>query len=154
MPRTRSRRQATAATPGREKHRPQCRTRCRHPPAPGEHRRRRSIVSLPPQSRLSLAFMSQPLKTPPPMTVYIIDDHPLMREAVVMLLQRVRVRFLPVYVALGLFAWFATFESGIHATIAGVVLGLLTRVVPDPGEREAPAERVQHRIEPLAQSVS
>jgi NhaA family Na+:H+ antiporter len=50
--------------------------------------------------------------------------------AVVMLLQRVRVRFLPVYVALGLFAWFATFESGIHATIAGVALGLLTPARP------------------------
>jgi NhaA family Na+:H+ antiporter len=33
-----------------------------------------------------------------------------------------------VYLAMGLFAWFAVHESGVHATIAGVVLGLLTPV--------------------------
>ncbi len=44
--------------------------------------------------------------------------------------QRAGVRFLPVYVALGIGVWFATFESGIHATIAGVALGLLTPARP------------------------
>jgi NhaA family Na+:H+ antiporter len=43
----------------------------------------------------------------------------------VVLLQRVRVRYLPVYVVLGFGIWLATFESGVHATIAGVALGLL-----------------------------
>jgi len=41
------------------------------------------------------------------------------------LLRRARVRYLPVYVALGLGVWLATFESGVHATIAGVALALL-----------------------------
>ena len=41
------------------------------------------------------------------------------------LLRRVHVRYLPIYVALGTGIWFATFESGVHATIAGVALGLL-----------------------------
>lgn len=40
-------------------------------------------------------------------------------------LRRVGVRYLPVYVALGFGVWLATFESGIHATIAGVALALL-----------------------------
>jgi len=40
-------------------------------------------------------------------------------------LKQVRVRYLPVYVALGSGIWLATFESGVHATIAGVALGLL-----------------------------
>ena len=40
-------------------------------------------------------------------------------------LKAVRVRYLPVYVVLGTAIWFATFESGVHATIAGVALGLL-----------------------------
>lgn len=44
--------------------------------------------------------------------------------------QRAGVRFLPVYVALGTGVWFATFESGVHATIAGVALGLLTPARP------------------------
>jgi len=44
--------------------------------------------------------------------------------------QRAGVRFLPVYIALGTGIWLATFESGIHATIAGVALGLLTPARP------------------------
>ena len=42
------------------------------------------------------------------------------------------------------------YESGIHATIAGVVLGLLTRVKIDPGEVHSPADRVGHRLHPLS----
>lgn len=40
-------------------------------------------------------------------------------------LKRARVRYLPVYAVVGAGVWLATFESGIHATIAGVALGLL-----------------------------
>lgn len=40
--------------------------------------------------------------------------------------KRSRVRSMPVYVVLGLFLWFAVHESGVHATLAGVALGLLT----------------------------
>jgi NhaA family Na+:H+ antiporter len=48
----------------------------------------------------------------------------------VVVAQRARVRFLPVYVVLGSFVWFASFESGVHATIAGVALGLLAPARP------------------------
>lgn len=44
--------------------------------------------------------------------------------------KRARIRFLPIYVTLGAGIWFATFQSGIHATIAGVALGLLTPARP------------------------
>ena len=37
--------------------------------------------------------------------------------------------------------WALVHDSGIHATIAGVALGLLTRVRPDPDEDDSPAER-------------
>ena len=48
-------------------------------------------------------------------------------------LRRLRVFWVPVYALLGAFVWFATFESGVHATIAGVALGLLTPARPtDP----------------------
>jgi Na+:H+ antiporter, NhaA family len=45
-------------------------------------------------------------------------------------LQRLHVRWTVVYVILGISVWLATFESGVHATIAGVALGLLTPAVP------------------------
>ncbi|SDC61899.1 Na+:H+ antiporter, NhaA family [Rhodococcus tukisamuensis] len=54
------------------------------------------------------------------------------------------------YVPLAMFVWYAVHEAGIHATLAGVVLGLLTRVRPDPGEDEAPATRLEHRIQPYS----
>ncbi|MBI4260657.1 MAG: Na+/H+ antiporter NhaA [Actinobacteria bacterium] len=47
----------------------------------------------------------------------------------IVILQRVHVRSSPVYVVLGVAVWFATFESGIHPTIAGVALGLLTPAI-------------------------
>lgn len=46
--------------------------------------------------------------------------------AFVLLLQRVGVRNIAVYVLVGLVIWFGFHESGVHATIAGVILGLLT----------------------------
>lgn len=64
--------------------------------------------------------------------------------ALIVVLQRMQVRYMGVYVVLGLVAWFATFESGVHATIAGVVLGLLTPVHPfqDPATVSAEAVRI------------
>ncbi|HEX6330459.1 MAG TPA: Na+/H+ antiporter NhaA [Actinomycetota bacterium] len=44
-------------------------------------------------------------------------------------LQRFDVRSTAVYVGLGVGMWLAVFESGVHATIAGVALGLLTPTV-------------------------
>ena len=46
--------------------------------------------------------------------------------ALVLLLEKLGVRSTPVYVVLGIGIWFGFHESGVHATIAGVILGLLT----------------------------
>ncbi len=48
----------------------------------------------------------------------------------IVVLQRLEVRWTVVYVVLGIAVWLATFESGVHATIAGVALGLMTPATP------------------------
>lgn len=45
---------------------------------------------------------------------------------IVQLLSTLGVRRFPPYIIAGLIAWFAFHESGVHATLAGVILGLMT----------------------------
>ena len=66
------------------------------------------------------------------------------------LLQNRRVHGWLPYLPLAVAAWWFTHESGIHATIAGVVLGLLTRVRPDADEPKSPAERLEHALLPFS----
>ena len=57
---------------------------------------------------------------------------------VVVGMRRAGVGWTPAYVVVGFFLWFTVHESGVHATIAGVILGLLTPAIPlnevDPDE--------------------
>ncbi|MCO1582200.1 Na+/H+ antiporter NhaA [Crossiella sp. SN42] len=69
-------------------------------------------------------------------------------------LQHKRIRSSWLYVPIGLLTWYAVHACGIHATIAGVALGLLTRVRPDPYEREAPALRLEHRLQPWSAGLA
>jgi NhaA family Na+:H+ antiporter len=73
----------------------------------------------------------------------------------ILILRRLRVYWVPIYVVLGAVVWFATFESGVHATIAGVALGLLTPARPsDPGGfKDVLREANELPSEPDAQSL-
>jgi NhaA family Na+:H+ antiporter len=64
--------------------------------------------------------------------------------ALAVLLRRIHVRAGAVYLALGVALWVAVFESGVHASIAGVVLGLLTPAAPF--QRPAAVSREAHRV--------
>ncbi|MDE0115376.1 MAG: Na+/H+ antiporter NhaA [bacterium] len=55
----------------------------------------------------------------------------------IIVLRRLGVWYLPVYLAIGVAFWLAVLESGVHATIAGVILGLLTPAKSLQSEDEA-----------------
>jgi NhaA family Na+:H+ antiporter len=73
--------------------------------------------------------------------------------AIYWLLQRRRITSPLLYVPLVLAVWYFTHESGVHATVAGVALGLLTRVHKDPGEAKSPADRMEHLIHPVSAGI-
>ncbi len=50
----------------------------------------------------------------------------LLGIGVVYIFTKIGIHSIPIYAALGVLIWFAFHESGVHATIAGVIMGLLT----------------------------
>jgi NhaA family Na+:H+ antiporter len=70
------------------------------------------------------------------------------------LLQRKRVRTPWLYVPLAVATWVAVHACGVHATIAGVTLALLTRVRADPDEDESPCLRLEHRLQPWSAGLA
>ena len=74
--------------------------------------------------------------------------------AVFYTLQRRRVRAWWLYVPIAVATWAFVHEGGVHATAAGVVLGLLMRVTRDDGEHESPGERMEHLLRPFSASVA
>jgi NhaA family Na+:H+ antiporter len=69
-------------------------------------------------------------------------------------LQHRRIHSWLVLVPTAVLLWGLVHESGVHATIAGVALGLVTRVRPDPGEHRSPAEHLEHVVRPVSAGVA
>ncbi len=75
---------------------------------------------------------------------------------VVLLAGRLGIRSIPIYVALGVAMWYFFHESGVHATIGGVILGIMTPAKPylDEGPLAALVQRIGEVLrgesEPLA----
>jgi NhaA family Na+:H+ antiporter len=68
--------------------------------------------------------------------------------ALIVALRRLGVTSLAVYAAAAVALWFAVHESGVHATIAGVALGLLTPT-GEVGGRNV-LEELEHRLHPVS----
>ncbi|WP_405714084.1 MULTISPECIES: Na+/H+ antiporter NhaA [unclassified Streptomyces] len=70
--------------------------------------------------------------------------------AVFYLLLRRNVRGWYIYIPLALVIWGLMYNSGIHATIAGVAMGLMLRCTRREGETHSPGEHIEHLIRPLS----
>ncbi|GGK04335.1 Na(+)/H(+) antiporter NhaA 3 [Streptomyces camponoticapitis] len=59
-----------------------------------------------------------------------------------------------VYVPLALVIWALMLNSGVHATVAGVAMGLMLRCVRREGEKQSPGERIEHLVRPLSAGLA
>lgn len=64
-------------------------------------------------------------------------------------LQSRRVTSLWIFLPLALIIWYAMFRSGIHATIAGVAMGLLMRVRKSESESVSPCDKAESKLRPI-----
>ncbi|MDX3070434.1 Na+/H+ antiporter NhaA, partial [Streptomyces sp. ND04-05B] len=74
--------------------------------------------------------------------------------AVFWLLLRKGVRGWYVHVPLALVVWALMYNSGVHATIAGVAMGLMLRCTRREGEERSPGEHIEHLVRPLSAGVA
>ncbi|GGK60719.1 Na+/H+ antiporter NhaA [Nocardia camponoti] len=69
------------------------------------------------------------------------------------LAQKARLHTVFFYLPIALVCWYALHEAGVHPTLAGVALGLLTRVRRDPDEKTAPATHLEHVVQPISAGI-
>ena len=66
--------------------------------------------------------------------------------AVLIAMNRMRVRSTAAYILVGVVAWFAVLNSGVHATLAGVAVGL---IIPHGRDGESSMlSRLEHNLQP------
>ncbi|MFI9767345.1 Na+/H+ antiporter NhaA [Streptomyces sp. NPDC052415] len=70
------------------------------------------------------------------------------------LLLRKGVRGWYVYIPLALVIWALMYNSGVHATIAGVAMGLMLRCTRREGEQHSPGEHIEHLVRPFSAGLA
>ena len=76
----------------------------------------------------------------------------------VVILQKVNVSSVVAYLVLGILLWFALYKTGVHPTLAGVILGLLTPNIPkqikkgsvEDSNSETVIEWLEHKLHPYS----
>ncbi|MET8677311.1 Na+/H+ antiporter NhaA [Streptomyces sp. NPDC004647] len=58
------------------------------------------------------------------------------------------------FVPLAAVIWALMHASGVHATVAGVAMGLMLRCTVREGEKHSPAERIEHLVRPLSAGLA
>lgn len=66
----------------------------------------------------------------------------------ILLMKKVGVMSTSVYLIAGIFLWFALYKTGVHPTLAGVILGLLTPNIARD-ENGSVIEWLEHKLHPL-----
>lgn len=59
-----------------------------------------------------------------------------------------------VYVPLAIVVWGLMHASGVHATVAGVAMGLMLRCTVRDGEHSSPAEHIEHLVRPVSAGLA
>ncbi|MDB1086793.1 Na+/H+ antiporter NhaA [Streptomyces sp. ACA25] len=59
-----------------------------------------------------------------------------------------------IYVPLAVVIWALMVNSGVHATIAGVAMGMLLRTTTNEGEKHSPAETIEHLVHPYSAGLA
>ena len=70
----------------------------------------------------------------------------------ILLMKKVGMMSTSVYLVAGIFLWFALYKTGVHPTLAGVILGLLTPNIPRD-ENGSVIEWLEHKLHPLSSFI-
>jgi NhaA family Na+:H+ antiporter len=68
--------------------------------------------------------------------------------AILIAMNRLKVQSLAAYVLVGIYVWACVLESGVHATLAGTVVGLCVPLRSPKGEEHSLAKRCIHALHP------
>ena len=69
-------------------------------------------------------------------------------------LQKKNVKGWYLYIPLALLIWYFVHESGVHATVAGIALGLLMNMHKQPGEHHSAGDKVLHIVHPYSAAIA